>query len=158
MARRARTVELVSDIVRGSVQGHNVAMLGAAFKPHTDDIRDSPALDVAVRLHRQGAHVRVHDPEAAENARKVFPELDYAHAIYAACEDADVVLHLTDWPQYQEIDPAALRSAVRQPRLLDARNTLSLDRWRADGWTAWGLGIRPAGPDTGAQVNVPATA
>ena len=158
MARRTRTVELVSDIVGGTVQGHNVAVLGAAFKPHTDDTRDSPALDVAVRLHRQGAHVRVHDPEAAENAREGFPELDYAHTIYAACEDADVVLHLTDWPQYQEIDPAALRSAVRQPCLLDARNALSLDRWRADGWTAWGLGIRTANPDIGAQAAVPATA
>ena len=140
--RRVHTVQLAKDLVGGSVSERNVAVLGAAFKPHTDDVRDSPALEVAVTLQMEGARVRVHDPRANDNARGLFPDLDYAPEVPKACEDADVVLHLTEWPEYQEIDPLALRAVVRSPRLLDARNSLPLDRWQAAGWTVRGLGIR----------------
>jgi UDPglucose 6-dehydrogenase len=105
-------------------------------------VRDSPALEVAVTLHTEGARVRVHDPRASDNARGLFPDLDYAPEVQKACEDADVVLHLTEWPQYREIDPLALRAVVRSPGLLDARNALPLDRWQAAGWTVRGLGVR----------------
>jgi UDPglucose 6-dehydrogenase len=140
--RRVRTVQLARDLAGGSVLGRNVAVLGAAFKPHTDDVRDSPALEVAVTLHTEGARVRVHDPRASDNARGLFPDLDYAPEVQKACEDADVVLHLTEWPQYREIDPLALRAVVRSPGLIDARNALPLDRWQAAGWTVRGLGVR----------------
>ena len=85
----------------------------------------------------------MHDPRAIYNARQASPGLDYAEEPAKACEAADVVLHLTEWAEYQQIDPARLRSVVRAPRLLDARNVLPLDRWRAAGWTAWSLGRGP---------------
>jgi UDPglucose 6-dehydrogenase len=144
--RRARAVELATELAGGSLEGCNVAVLGAAFKPNTDDVRDSPALDVAVTVQREGARVCVHDPKATDNARAVWPGLDYAPDVQKACEDADIVLHLTEWPQYQELDPAALRAVVRRPCLLDARNALPLDRWRAAGWSVRGLGVRGGEP------------
>ena len=144
--RRARAVELATELAGGSLEGCNVAVLGAAFKPNTDDVRDSPALDVAVTVQREGARVCVHDPKATDNARAVWPDLDYAPDVQKACEDADIVLHLTEWPQYQELDPAALRAVVRRPCLLDARNALPLDRWRAAGWSVRGLGVRGGEP------------
>jgi UDPglucose 6-dehydrogenase len=117
-----------------------VGVLGAAFKPGTDDVRDSPALAVAAQLQAEGAQVRVHDPMAAENARTAFPGLEYAPEAEKACDGADIVLHLTDWPEYSDLDPAALRGLVNHPRILDARNALPLKRWRTAGWRTWALG------------------
>jgi len=144
--RRSRTVRLAREMVGGSLLDRKVAVLGAAFKPHTDDVRDSPALDVAVAVQREGARVSVHDPEASDNARAIFPNLGYTPEVHKACDDADIVLHLTDWPQYQEIEPTELRAVVRSPRLLDARNVLPLDRWQAAGWAVRGLGVRIGEP------------
>jgi UDPglucose 6-dehydrogenase len=137
--RRRRAVRLARGLAGGSFEGRNVAVLGAAFKPDTDDVRDSPALSVAASIHAEGASVRVHDPQAVYNARAVCPALDYADEAEKACEEADVVLHLTEWPEYREIDPAALGHVVRARRILDGRNTLPLDQWRAAGWTARSL-------------------
>jgi UDPglucose 6-dehydrogenase len=132
---RRRTVDLARDMVGGSFAGRDVAVLGAAFKPGSDDIRDSPALYVADAIAREGAQVRVHDPAALDNARAAFPELDYADDVPKACELADVVLHLTEWAQYRELDPARLATGVRHARLLDARNCLDRQRWTTAGWT-----------------------
>ncbi len=138
--RRTRAVQIARDLAGGSLAGRNVAVLGAAFKPDTDDVRDSPALAVAVAIHAEGAVVRVHDPRATYNARRAQPALDYVEEAVKACEAADVVLHLTEWQEYRQIDPAQLATVVRQPRLLDGRNALPLDQWRAAGWTARSLG------------------
>jgi UDPglucose 6-dehydrogenase len=140
MRRRTRTVDRARAMLGGTFLGRNVAILGAAFKPESDDIRDSPALNVAAAIHLQGGQVRVHDPEAIDNARAKFPTLEYAGDIDKACEYADLVLHLTEWTQYREIDPLPLASVVRTPRVLDARNALDIDRWRAAGWTVEALG------------------
>jgi UDPglucose 6-dehydrogenase len=140
MRRRMHTVDLARELVGGSFLGRNVAVLGAAFKPNSDDVRDSPALNVAAAIQLQGAQVRVHDPEAMENARAVFPTLDYAPDATKACEGADLVLHLTEWAEYRELDVCALASVVRAPRILDARNALDIDHWRAAGWTVRALG------------------
>jgi UDPglucose 6-dehydrogenase len=140
MRCRQRTIDTARELVGGSFLGKNVAILGAAFKPHSDDIRDSPALNVAAAIQLQGAHVFVHDEEALDNARAAFPSLEYAMEASKACEGADVVLHLTEWPQYGELDPAKLAAVTAHPRLLDARNTLDLERWRRDGWTVRALG------------------
>ena len=139
-SRREQVVRLAADLAGGSLAGRTAVVLGAAFKPHTDDVRDSPALAVAARLQAAGAQVRVHDPHAMENARAVMPSLDYVPDPQQACQDADVLLHLTEWPQFGHLDPDALRAVVRRPALLDARNTLPLDRWAAAGWTVRGLG------------------
>jgi len=140
MRRRKRTVDLARELVGGSFLGRNVAVLGAAFKPDSDDVRDSPALNVAAAIHLQGGQVRVHDPEAIDNARALFPTLDYAYDVAKACEGADIVLHLTEWREYRDLDLVELASVVRTPRVLDARNALDIDSWRAAGWSVRALG------------------
>jgi UDPglucose 6-dehydrogenase len=140
LRRRQRAVELAAELVGGSLDGCNVAVLGAAFKPDTDDVRDSPALQVAAEIQRRGALVRVHDPRASENARALEPSLDYAPTPQKACVAADLVLHLTEWSEYGDIDPAELGRIVRHRRILDARNTLPPERWQAAGWLVRGLG------------------
>ncbi len=138
--RRQRAVDVARELAGGTFAGRNVAVLGAAFKPDSDDVRDSPALAVAVAVQLQGARVRVHDPAAMDNARALFPALEYAPDVEKACEHADVVLHLTEWSDYRELDPSALAKVVRQPRVLDGRNALDVQMWRAAGWTVRALG------------------
>jgi UDPglucose 6-dehydrogenase len=138
--RRRHAVDIARGLAGGTFAGKNVAILGAAFKPETDDVRDSPALGVAAAIHAEGATVRVHDPRALANARLACPDLEYADEPEKACEDADVVLHLTEWQQYRELDPEALLQMVRSPRVLDARNVLPAGRWRAAGWTVRSMG------------------
>jgi UDPglucose 6-dehydrogenase len=142
--RRTLAVDMARELAGGSFAGRNVAVLGAAFKPDTDDVRDSPALDVARAIQSEGAVVRVHDPRATFSARRACPALDYAEEAVKACEAADVVLHLTEWREYREIDPSELASVVRIPRLLDGRNVLPLGQWRAAGWTVRSLGGVPS--------------
>jgi UDPglucose 6-dehydrogenase len=140
MRRRERVVDLSLELLGGSLRRRTVSVLGAAFKPDSDDVRDSPALDVAAAIQLHGARVVVHDPKALDNARAVCPNLDYAPKAVKACEGADLVLLLTEWQEYRELDPATLARAVSHPRILDARNVLPVDRWRAAGWTVRGLG------------------
>ncbi|MFL4909799.1 UDP-glucose dehydrogenase family protein [Streptomyces sp. MMS24-I2-30] len=138
--QRRRTVELTARLAGGSLPGRRIAVLGAAFKPDSDDVRDSPALAVAAQLHRERAVVRVHDPEALENAREAFPQLEYVSRVAKACEGADVVLHLTDWAEYRALAPDTLTPLVRRPCLLDARNSLDADFWIRAGWQYAALG------------------
>jgi len=140
LRRRERVAEIAAELVGGTLIGRKVAVLGAAFKPHSDDVRDSPALNVAGRLQLQGAHVAVYDPQATGNARRIFPTLEYASSAHAACRDAHVVLHLTEWPEFREIDPSELATVVDQPNLVDGRNCLDAEAWRAAGWTYRSLG------------------
>jgi UDPglucose 6-dehydrogenase len=138
--RRARMVDLTRELLDDSLSGRRIGVLGAAFKPHSDDIRDSPALDVATRLHRAGAQVTVYDPAALTNARRDYPALDYAESAVAAAADADAVLHLTEWPEFVQMDPAALGDVVRRRNVVDGRNALDAARWRAAGWHYRALG------------------
>jgi UDPglucose 6-dehydrogenase len=140
MRRRQKTIDMARELVGGSFLGRRVAVLGAAFKPDSDDIRDSPALNVAAAIALQGAHVTVHDEEAIDNARAAYPSLDYALEPAKACEGADVVLHLTEWMQYRQLDPVVLATVTNVPRVLDARNALDVRRWQAAGWTVRALG------------------
>ncbi|MFJ8082511.1 UDP-glucose dehydrogenase family protein [Streptomyces sp. NPDC096205] len=133
--QRLRVVRLAERLVGGSFAGRNVGILGAAFKPRSDDVRDSPALAVAEAIRQRGAQVRVHDPEAVDNARAAHPALQFALEVGKACEQADVVLHLTEWAQYRGLDPEALAAVVRVPAVVDARHTLDPALWRAAGWT-----------------------
>jgi UDPglucose 6-dehydrogenase len=138
--RRARTVDLVREMAGGSLAGVRVAALGAAFKPDSDDIRDAPALDVARMLQEAGAVVRVYDPEAMANARRTYPDLEYADSTLAAAEGADVVVLLTEWEVFRETDPEALGEVVAHRRVVDGRHALDQDRYRAAGWTYRALG------------------
>ena len=138
--RRDRVVDLATSLLGGSVAGRRVAALGASFKPHSDDVRDSPALEVAQRLTEAGAQVRVYDPVASEAAHRVAPTLDYVESAFEACVGADIVLHLTEWPEFRAVDPAAYGEVVGRRLVIDARNCLPRDRWREAGWRYVALG------------------
>lgn len=140
MRRRVRMVDLAREVCGGSIVSRRIAVLGAAFKPHSDDIRDSPALSVAAQMQLQGAQVTVTDPKAVDNARKKWPELAYADTVEDAVAGAEVVLVLTEWPEYVALDPAVLKQHVAAPRIIDGRNCLDPQLWRAAGWTYRALG------------------
>ncbi|TFV62892.1 UNVERIFIED_ORG: UDP-glucose/GDP-mannose dehydrogenase family protein [Bacillus sp. AZ43] len=142
MRRRNRMVDLAREVLDGSLLGRRIAVLGAAFKPDSDDIRDSPALSVAALLRLQGASVVVTDPAALENARRQWPELEYVATPEEAARRADAVLLLTEWAQYRELDPFALGENVAGKRMLDGRNALDAQKWRAAGWSYRALGRR----------------
>lgn len=141
LRRRERAVDLVIDALGGSAAGKRVAVLGAAFKPHSDDIRDSPALDAAVRLRGFGAEVTVTDPAAIENARRVHPQLDYNQSTDETLRGADAVLLVTEWDEYRrELAPEHAAALVQTPTIVDARNCLDPQAWRAAGWEYRGMG------------------
>jgi UDPglucose 6-dehydrogenase len=138
--RRARMVDLAQESVAGDFTGRRIGVLGASFKPNSDDIRDSPALDVATRIQDAGATVTVYDPAAMDNARVRYPQLSYAASAVDAARDADTVLHLTEWQEFRDMDPAVLTTVVRRRHIVDGRNALDPARWRAAGWHYRALG------------------
>jgi UDPglucose 6-dehydrogenase len=140
MRRRTKVVDMAARACGGSLLGANVAVLGAAFKPESDDVRDSPALNVAGMIQLHGAVVTVYDPKAVENSRRVFPTLNYATSVSEACDRADVVLVLTEWNEFTALTPADLDPVVRSRSIIDGRNCLDSATWRAAGWVYAGLG------------------
>ncbi len=140
LRRRARTIDLGRDLLDGSFHGARIATLGATFKPNSDDIRDSPALDVAATIRRYGAQVTVYDPAGLDNARQAHPELDYAASTEDALRGADLVLLLTEWDEFRDLDPARAGELVAHRRVVDGRFALDPVRWRAEGWTYRALG------------------
>jgi UDPglucose 6-dehydrogenase len=142
MRCRTRMLEMTREVAGGSLIGARVAVLGAAFKPDSDDIRDSPALNIAGQIQLQGASVTVYDPKAIENARRLFPTLNYASDVHTACAGADVTLVLTEWEEFRCLEPADLDFNVRQRRIIDGRNCLDPTKWRAAGWVYRGVGRR----------------
>lgn len=144
MRRRTRMVELATTACGGSLLGANIAVLGAAFKPESDDVRDSPALNVAGQLQLNGATVNVFDPKALDNAHRLFPTLNYAVSVAEACDRADAVLVLTEWSEFVDLDPADLAERVRARVIVDGRNCLDVRRWQRAGWRVHALGRRVA--------------
>jgi UDPglucose 6-dehydrogenase len=140
LRRRARMVDLALELAGGSLEGRAVGVLGCSFKPNSDDIRDSPALDVAGTVHGLGARVTVYDPAAMDRARRVHPELEYAGSLHEAAEGADVLLLLTEWREFIEADPEVLGKVVAQRNMADGRSALDAERWRAAGWRYRALG------------------
>ncbi|WBO65880.1 UDP-glucose dehydrogenase family protein [Streptomyces camelliae] len=141
MRRRGQMVEMAREALGGgSFLGKRVAVLGATFKPDSDDVRDSPALNVAGQIHLQGGQVTVYDPKGMDNARKVFPTLGYARSALEAVRGADAVLHLTEWREFRELDPVALGKVASTRLVLDGRNALDPELWRRAGWTYRAMG------------------
>ncbi|MGP4034011.1 UDP-glucose dehydrogenase family protein [Pseudarthrobacter sp. 1C304] len=138
--QRSRTVGLARELCGGQLGGRRVTVLGAAFKPDTDDIRDSPALDVALQLASDGAHVTVTDPAAVNNAWRRYPQLRFEPSTAQALDGAELVLLLTEWDHYASLHPAVAGAQVRRRALLDARNVVDAAAWEAEGWTVRGLG------------------
>lgn len=134
MRRRTRIVDSARQLCDGRLLNKRVAVLGAAFKPDSDDVRDSPALNIAGQLQLQGAQVSVYDPKAIDNSRSIFPTLDYQTNILSACEDADLTLVLTEWREFVEFDPQKIASVVRTPTVVDGRLCLPRASWEAAGW------------------------
>ncbi len=116
------------------MDGRRIAILGAAFKPNSDDVRDSPALDVAARLRRRGASVVVTDPRALTNARRECPSLEYADSAEEAGRGAELVMVLTDWDEYRALDPVALGEVVTCRSVVDGRHALDPEKWESAGW------------------------
>jgi UDPglucose 6-dehydrogenase len=137
---RQRIIELVRKDLSDDLQGKKVAILGAAFKPDSDDVRDSPALDIAAQIQAAGATVTVHDPKAIANAQKRFPALNFADDVNTTLKDAEIVLHLTEWKIYREIDPVKVKSIVKTPIIIDGRNALDRELWQSAGWKFRALG------------------
>lgn len=137
---RARVIELVRRDLSNDLKSKKIAVLGAAFKPDSDDVRDSPALDIAEQIRAAGADVVVHDPKAIENARKRFPNLKFESEITKTISGAEIVLHLTEWKMYRELNPAELKSQVKSAIIIDGRNALDQDKWRRAGWKFRALG------------------
>ncbi|WP_395690243.1 UDP-glucose dehydrogenase family protein [Nocardioides sp.] len=140
LRQRTRVVQIATTMLGGNVARSRIAIWGAAFKPDSDDVRDSPALSIAGQLQLRGAIVSVFDPQANETARALFPTLDYAPTALSAARDADLLLHLTEWPEFREVDLGVLGDAVRSRQVIDGRNKLDAEAWRAAGWTVRGLG------------------
>ena len=140
LRRRARTVDLAREALGGSVEGRRVAVLGAAFKPDSDDIRDSPALDVAAAIHDLGADVIIFDPHAMTNGQRARPDLHFGPTAEATLRGADVVLMLTEWAEFRALDPEWVATLVREANVIDARMALDADAWRAAGWAYRALG------------------
>ena len=137
---RTRVIELVRKDLSEDLRGKKIAVLGAAFKPDSDDVRDSPALDISAQIQAAGATVVVHDPKAIANAEKRFPALSFNQSIDATLDGADLVLHLTEWKIYREIDPSKVKGLVKNPTIIDGRNALDRDKWIAAGWKFRALG------------------
>ena len=140
MRRREKAVGLVKDAFGGNVLGRQITVLGAAFKPNSDDVRDSPALSIAGSLSLAGGEVRVFDPQAMDNARKIFPTLDYRESVEDALDGAEIVVVATEWDQFQNLDPVEAGNLVAAKKLIDGRNCLPVDEWREAGWDVNCLG------------------
>ncbi|WP_246456081.1 UDP binding domain-containing protein [Nocardioides mesophilus] len=138
--RRHRLVELARQECDGDVLGKRIAVLGIAFKPESDDARESPALNVAAQLQLQRAHVSIYDPRTNQSARRVYPTLRYVDDLASAVRNADLVLHLTEWEEFRGMDPEDVGAMVAKRRMLDGRNVLDPDRWRSAGWSYRALG------------------
>jgi UDPglucose 6-dehydrogenase len=137
---RQRVIELVRKDLSDDLTGKKITVLGAAFKPDSDDVRDSPALDIAVQIAAAGALVTIHDPKAIEPAKKRFPALGFEESVESALKGAELVLHLTEWKQYRELDPVKVKSLVLSPIIIDGRNALDREAWVAAGWKFRALG------------------
>jgi UDPglucose 6-dehydrogenase len=152
MRQRSRTVDLAAGLLDGHLRGRPVAVLGAAFKAGSDDVRDSPALDVATTLAARGAEVRVYDPRAGANVRRTRPQLHVASSTEDAVTGADLVLVLTDWPEFASLDPVGLSGLARTSKVIDGRLVLDPAKWRAAGWQVHALGRAPV-DDTMAEAS-----
>ena len=137
---RQRVIDVVRNELGMDLKSKKIAVLGAAFKPDSDDVRDSPALDIASQLHAAGAVVKIHDPKAIVPAKRRFPTLEFVDDVEACIKGSDLILHLTEWKIYRELDPIKLKSLVNNPSIIDGRNALDRESWRAAGWRFHGLG------------------
>ncbi len=140
LRRRDAAVELAEEAVHERLVGKKIAVLGITFKPETDDLRDSPALDIATRLWSRGAELRIYDPAAGPELRARRPDLTVPDTAEEAVKDADVVMLLTPWKEFLALDPKELIEQVGTPNIIDGRNVLDPKAWADAGWNYYGMG------------------
>jgi UDPglucose 6-dehydrogenase len=140
LRRRAHVVDVATAALGDRLHEGKVAVLGLSFKPNSDDVRDSPALDVAVQLHGLGADVLASDPKSIDNARAKHPQLAFSESIEATLSGAELVVLVTEWPEFVDIDPVWAATLVKTRTIIDGRNALDAAAWRAAGWTYRGMG------------------
>jgi UDPglucose 6-dehydrogenase len=140
MRRRQRVVAMTVESLGGSVNNRRIAVLGLAFKPNSDDVRDSPALDVAVQLKGLGGNVVCHDPQAMQTAQAKHPQLNFAESVVQAVSGVDAVIVVTEWDEYKQLDPAEVLRLANGSLVIDGRNCLDVARWRDAGWQYRSLG------------------
>ncbi|WP_449373265.1 UDP-glucose dehydrogenase family protein [Arthrobacter psychrolactophilus] len=145
LRRRERVVHLVTEEL-GELPGKTVAILGSAFKPNSDDVRDSPALDIAAKLFNAGADVKMYDPKANKNAAKRFPRLNYCDTLPEVMEGADIGVLLTEWDEFKMMKPYDVEQQVKQKKIVDGRNVLNPQEWKDAGWRFTALGQRTEAP------------
>jgi len=138
--QRQRLVDLAVAALGGSVFEKKITVLGVTFKPHSDDVRDSPALDIAVQLKGQGADVVATDPQGIDNARLRHPQLVYERDVNVALTDADLVILVTEWDEFKTLDPHAVRELTRGNLIIDGRNALNPSVWRDAQWVYKSMG------------------
>lgn len=136
---RTRAVDIAVKEL-GEPSEKKIAVLGAAFKPDSDDVRDSPALEIANTLAQLGANVFVTDPRALKNAAEKIPELNYCESITETLRDADLIMLLTEWSEYRALDPVEVKKLVKSATIFDGRNALDVARWQSAGWRLLALG------------------
>jgi UDPglucose 6-dehydrogenase len=149
--RRGRVLSLAAELLRRpagpagpDLSGTRIAVLGATFKPNSDDVRDAPSLAVAAALRAAGAQVRVYDPQGMDNARLAQPALDYVPSLAAAVTDVSLLVVATEWAEFRNADPVVLGELVAARAVIDGRNCLDPAQWARAGWTYRGMGRPPA--------------
>ncbi|NDD25915.1 MAG: UDP-glucose/GDP-mannose dehydrogenase family protein [Actinobacteria bacterium] len=139
LRRRVRVIDLLKKEL-GELSGKKVLVLGAAFKPDSDDVRDSPALDIALLALEAGANVLVHDPIALAGVNKKHPELATEKDLLTALNNADAIVLATEWKEYRELDPMLIADKVKRKFIIDGRNVLNREIWQAAGFEIVSLG------------------
>ena len=135
-----RVVKKISNAVGGDLKGKTVAVLGLTFKAGTDDLRDSPSLAVIKRLQAEGAIIQAHDPTVQEHKEGIPVQVMISKEPLEACENADAVVLLTDWAEYETLDPNKVRKCLAEPNLIDTRNVFDPKEWEDRGFTYQGIG------------------
>jgi UDPglucose 6-dehydrogenase len=128
----------VVDVCGGSVSGKTIAAWGLTFKAHTDDLRDSPSIAILTLLHKMGATIRAYD--ASARAVEQYPWIARCSSALEACEGADALAVLTEWPEFAQVDPTAVASALRSAAVVDGRNVLNIEAWKSAGFEYRGVG------------------
>ena len=123
-----------------NLQGKKLVVLGAAFKPNSDDLRDSPSIAIANLLQKAGASVLVHDPISLANVNKQHPNLATEQSIELAVKDADALVLATEWQEYRDLEPRAIGALVKNKLLIEGRNALPVEKWQSAGWRVIALG------------------
>lgn len=135
-----RSIVLKLEACLGGCEGTVIGLLGLAFKPNTDDLREAPSLDIAAELRSRGAVVRAYDPVAMPKAAEMAPEIIYCRSPYEAADGADALVVVTEWNEFRQLDTGRLRAAMRRPVLIDGRNIYDPERMRSLGFTYRGVG------------------